>query len=449
MALGRALHSGAVCGGGGTLTSVIPQAHQAKAAYRLLDCESVTHVAVIEPHCQFVRSQLDEPGVTLLIEDTTAISYPNLKQAKGLGPIGEDFTRGYWLHSTLAVRWKQSGVSERPDQCWPIGLVHQQAWARSEQRPDRRKSKGPGKESNHARQSRENRESVRWAASLAELPERRHGDAQWVYIADRESDMYEAFLKCRDAGVSLVIRAAYPRGIVHEGSEADLMTAAVGAPVRGELVLELVNQNRTARLEVRSTSLQLRGPPRPQGVQGVKGGRLENIRMHVVRVREIGGPEGVEPLEWTLLTDLPVTTVAECETAIRIYRARWMIEELHKGLKTGLGLESSQLSDYRRLSVLGGIVSVVAVHLLQLKWNARTEGDRELTRQEQQETMVKVLIKIQPPKGKPTHQWRWRAMAMLGGYLGRKSDGPPGWLTLWRGWRTLQFLIQGYELAKG
>jgi hypothetical protein len=456
----RAYYNDAVCGGGGTITSVIPQTHQAKAAYRLLDCESVMHPAVIQPHCQLVRSQLDSPGVTLLIEDTTAISYPTLKASKGLGPIGESFTSGYWLHSTLAVHWEESdkpgGCWPIGDRCWPIGLVHQQAWARSKRRPKRPKSKGRGKECNNARQLRTDRESIRWASVLADLPEKSCADAQWIYVADRESDIYEVFGKCRNAGVSMVIRAAYPRAIAKDESQddlipeesdliseaSDLMSAAADAPVLGQLELYLVNHNRTARLEVRATSLELQGPPRP-------GGRLENVGIHVVRVREIGVPEGVEPLEWTLLTDLPVTTLKECERVIRIYRVRWLIEEFHKAIKTGLGLELSQLSDYRRLSVLGGILSVVSVHLLQLKWKARTDGDRPLSKEEQDEPMVKVLSQIHPAQGKPTQGWMLKSMARVGGYQARKSDGPPGWLTIWRGWQTLQFLVQGYELASG
>ncbi len=92
--------AGAREGCGRTISSVIRGAHQAKAAYRLLDSPSTTHAAVIHTHCESVRQLLDEPGTTLLIEDTTAIAYPGLKQASGLGPIGEDFTRGYWLHIT-------------------------------------------------------------------------------------------------------------------------------------------------------------------------------------------------------------------------------------------------------------------------------------------------------------------------------------------------------------
>jgi hypothetical protein len=436
-----AFRSGACCGGGGTITSVIPTTHQAKAAYRLLDNASVTHQAVVQPHCEHVRAQLDEPGVTLLIEDTTAIAYPNLKQSQGLGPIGEGYTRGFWLHNTLAARWEPSLEADVADRCWPLGLVHQHAWARPQRRPARRKSNGRGKESNHRRQQRKKRESMRWAAALATLPPRLNPDASLIYVADRESDIYEVFGKCGAAGVSLVIRAAYARTLADDELGVDLMSAAENAPVRGQLLLDLPQHNRIAKMEVRSVTMELRAPPRP-------GGRRENITLGVVRVREIDPPPGVEPLEWTLLTDQPIETLKACERVTRIYRCRWMIEELHKAMKTGLGLELSQLSDYRRLSALAGIISVVAVHLLQMKWAARIDGEQPLEEPENREPMVKLLEKIHPPRGGKTRRWLWTSVARLGGYLARKNDGPPGWLTLWRGWQSLQLLLQGYQLAR-
>jgi Transposase DDE domain/Transposase DNA-binding len=437
----RSFFSGACCGGGGTITSVIPAIHQAKAAYRLLGNASVTHQAVIQPHCQYVRSMLDEPGVTLLIEDSTAIAYPGLKQSTGLGPIGEGFTRGFWLHSTLAARWEPSPDAQGRDLCWPIGLLHQHAWARPPAKKKKRKSNGRGKESNSDRQKRKNRESVRWAAALADLPARSHADSSLIYVADRESDIYEVFQKCQAAGVSFIIRAAYARALAEDELGIDLMSAAGKGPVRGYLDLDLPQHNRTAKMEVRGTKLELRGPARP-------GGRPENITLGVVHVREIDPPAGVEALEWTLLTDQPIDTLKDCEHVVRIYRCRWMIEELHKGMKTGLGLELSQFSDYRRLSALGGIVSVVAVHLLQMKWSGRIDGEQPLEEEQNHEPMVKLLEKIHPPSGTKTRRWLWTSIARLGGYQARNSDGPPGWLTLWRGWQTLQTLLRGYQLAE-
>ncbi len=39
--------------------------------------------------------------------------------------------------------------------------------------------------------------------------------------------------------------------------------------------------------------------------------------------------------------------------------------------------------------------------------------------------------------------------AALGGYLGRRGDGPPGWQSLWRGLCYLRQLVAGVGLKAG
>jgi hypothetical protein len=451
--MAAAFRAGACSGGGGTISSVITQTHQAKAAYRLLDQSAVTHATVMAAPSAHVRTQIAQAtgaGVTLLIEDTTAIAYPGLQQARGLGPIGEDYTRGFWLHNTLAVRWEppppeaqaRSGGGGR-DRCWPLGLAHQQAWARPAQRPARRKSNGRGKESNQARQLREDRESSRWGRVLQEPDAAAwlQGAVPVVYVADRESDIYEVFGHCQRAGVSFVIRAAHARALADPTAGPDLMTAAAQAPVRGQMEIDLPQrEGNPVTLEMRATSLLLRGPVRP-------GGRLEDRTLGVLQVREIHPPAGGAALCWVLLTDLPLDTLEACVRVTRLYRCRWLIEELHKGIKTGLRLEFSQLSDYRRLSVLAAILSVVAVFLLQTQWSARTNGEAEIGVADADAVVLEILAATHPPpQGRRTRQWFWISLARLGGFMARKGDGHPGWLTLWRGWQTLQLIQRGYVL---
>lgn len=219
------------------------------------------------------------------------------------------------------------------------------------------------------------------------------------------------------------------------------------AKVLGTVGVEISRENRVAQIEVRSTTVTLRGPARP-------GGRLKDLTLNVVQAREVNPPPGCRAVSWILLTDLPVETLEQCLRILNIYRHRWLIEEFHgstelaevKAMKTGLKLEDRQLSDYRRLGALSAVISVAAVFLLQVKWTARIEGDTPLSADEKQATMVKILQKLHRPKGTPTHRWLWSSIAKLGGFMGRKGDGDPGWLVLWRGWQTLRHLLHGYEL---
>jgi hypothetical protein len=296
---------------GGTITSVIRQRHQAKAAYRLLDRQEATHAAVMSGHGAAVLKATAQAGDYLLIEDTTAVAYPNLEATTGLGPIGQDFTRGLWAHSTLVVRmdWEK-------EQAQVLGLLGQRVWARAASKGQR---VGPRpKEKDHARQCRAGRESERWMASLEKAGGSMSGTT-WTYVADRESDIYELFQCAFVNGWSLVIRASHARALAGQWEGASLFEAAAQGQVKGQARVELPRQKRTAVLEVRSTRLELRGPERP-------GGRLCNLGLNVVRVREIDPPRGIEPVSWVLLTDLPVETLEPCLRVIAIYRWRWLIE---------------------------------------------------------------------------------------------------------------------------
>jgi hypothetical protein len=429
----EAVMKGSCCDGGGTLTSILADPHQAKAAYRLFDGPAVTHDAVLGGHRQWVGQQLAEPGTYLLIEDTTVAAFNSRTRAGGLGPIGESYTLGFWLHNTLAVRWEAG-----PDRCQVLGLQAQQSWARDPVARDRKTQSKKKKQTTFERQKDPDRESMRWGRSLGELPAATES-ARYIYVADRESDVYETFEKCKSAGVSYVIRASQPRALAGEFEGSDVFEAVAAAAVLGTVAVEIARENRTAELEVRSLTVTLRGPARP-------GGKLKDLTVNLVQAREANPPAGCAGVSWTLLTDLPVQTLLQCRQILNIYRHRWLVEELHKAMKTGLKLEDSQLSDARRLGALAAVISVAAVFLLQMKTAARTDGDTLLPEQQKQTPMVRILQKRYPPKGEPTRRWLWISVAKLGGFMARKGDGDPGWLILWRGWQTLRFLLEGYEL---
>ena len=55
----------------------------------------------------------------------------------------------------------------------------------------------------------------------------------------------------------------------------------------------------------------------------------------------------------------PGKSLAEAWRAIRAYAKRWLIEECHKALKTGAGIERSQLGTRERLEALLGILMLM------------------------------------------------------------------------------------------
>src|SRR5260370_20301304 len=90
----------------------------------------------------------------------------------------------------------------------------------------------------------------------------------------------------------------------------------------------------------------------------------------VVHVWEEQPPEGVEALEWYLLTSVPTDSAAEAWERVAWYRQRWTVEDYHHGLKTGCRLEQRQLQSYQGLRRLLGFIAPVAVLLLQKRWHA-------------------------------------------------------------------------------
>ena len=213
--------------------------------------------------------------------------------------------------------------------------------------------------------------------------------------------------------------------------------------------------SRTARMQLRAARVRI---PRPRHVSPwVKQHDPEWIEMSAVDVREINPPQGVQPLLWMLLSSEPCGDIAAARQIASDYEQRPVVEDYHKGLKTGCRLESRQYLTSARLQRVVGLLSIVAVRLLQLRAAARQTPQR-LARECVPPDWLIVLcqIRYQPAKSKRppltpkavTAREFYREIAKLGGFLGRKSDGEPGWQTLWHGFEKLHLFLRGYQAKK-
>jgi len=420
----------------GALHGALPTWAELMGGYRLLERPEVTLEEVSAVHRERTRAACGEPGEYLLLEDTTELDYTSHYATRGLGRIGNDGGQGLHLHSTLALR------VEGWDECHApvvsvVGLFALHCWARI------MPTVGRGKEKKALRLGRK-RESERWAAPVAESGGPPPG-VSWTHVGDRESDVYEVPQKCLQAHTGWIVRANQPRALAE--SEGSVFEAIAHASVLGSYSLPLRARPgqpaRTATLEVRATSVTLRGPWRP-------GGALPPLATNLVEAREVHAPTGCEPVHWVLLTSWPIDTFAAACRVLQAYTQRWLIEEYHKALKTGTGVEESQLTGASSLRALVGILCVVAIRLLDMKLLARSQPDTPLA----PETLHPAALTILEKKfGLPVNGWTYLtalvAIARLGGFLARKSDGPPGWLSIWRGWHMLTAMVQGFLLAQG
>ena len=252
---------------------------------------------------------------------------------------------------------------------------------------------------------------------------------------------------CARQGIDFIIRSYRDRKLA--GQAGHLQEALAQAPVLGRTTVEVRSRGgepkRTAIVEIRNVRVDLNGPWRPEGWQPP----LRNIG--VVEAQEIDAPEGVkEPLHWILLTSLPGATWAQAQRVVGRYMARWWVEEYHKALKSGARVEDSQLERACRLEVLIGVLAVVAVRLLSTKMLARGRPESFEAAESFGPEMLELLEKkLGKPKGGWTNQNVLVATARLGGFIGRKSDGLPGWQTIWRGWQRLMWMCEGANLIEG
>ena len=416
---------------GGTLPQAFPDWAELKAAYRFFDNRRVDFQEVVRPHVERTRGFCRQPGEYLIIEDFSVLDYTRHSRTEDLGIIGHGEGRGFELHTALAVRVEGWTLEQRPEG-QVVGVFDQRCC---------RPSPAPAAETRRNRLKRP-RKSNYWAEAFQRSGSPPPGCC-WIYVADRESDFYEPMQICREAGVDFVIRGYQDRRLADGAGK--LRSALAVAAVWGQSLVELRSRAgeaaRTAIVELRSVQVDLDGPWRP-------GGWQEPLRgVTVVEVTEIDAPEGVrEPLHWILLSSLPCRSLAQARRIVGRYAARWWVEEYHKALKSGAGVEESQLARAGRLEPLIAVLAVVAVRLLNTKMLARSRPEGlEAQQSFGPEALAILEAKFGQPKGGWSNQKVLVATARLGGFLARKHDGMPGWQTIWRGWQRLIWMCEGLE----
>jgi Transposase DNA-binding/Transposase Tn5 dimerisation domain len=433
---------------GESIPQMFAHRYDVKAAYHLFQLAEATPDTLQVGHRDCVLGALEQPGTYLLLEDTSELSWAGHLPIEGLGPVGasKEGQQGFLLHSVLAVGWNRPRPSAEPVQRRPVtvlGLADQQYHVR-QPRPA-----GERSEDGWRRKSRQ-RESQLWQQAsqrIGRAPDT--PSVRWVRVCDRGADIYEFLASCRQAGQGFVVRAAQDRTLVDPATgkaSGRLFETARSRPALGQFDLELRARPgqpaRTAHLSVSAVAVALRSPQRP----GKARGSLPPIPCTAVRVWEAQAPQGVEPLEWILLAEQSARSFEQALEVALEYSARWLLEEFHKGLKTGLGAEPLQLEKAPQLLAAVAIMSVVALRLIELRERLRLEPQAPAAASGLDPLELEVLA-LACRRPLQTVQDVALAIGRLGGHLNRKRDGLPGWITLWRGMRRLNTLVEGARLG--
>ena len=416
---------------GGTLPHKIKDPAALQAMYRLMQRREVTHASVLAAHQAETFRRIEEhAGPLLAICDATELDYSGLSSLEQLGQIGNGSGQGYICQNVLIVD---------PQQRQAVGLANQILHTRVESPPGETKAE---------RCRRDSRESRLWPAGTKPLP----ANSKLIVVCDRGGDTFEELEHEARSERRFVVRSGQDRKVLAghhgHGAKEKLYTLVRSAKAAGsyEVAVAATSQRpaRTAIVQFSWVAVRLIPPKQPRGEHS-----QQPLSAWVVRVWESEAPQGVEPLEWFLLTNEPVEKTATARQVITWYECRWVVEEYHKALKTGCDIESMQFTHQSRLEPMIGLQSVVALTLLNLRDasrrpDAKTTPAVDVVAQE----YVNVLSTWRHGETRPNwtvHEF-FLALARLGGHQNRRHDKHPGWIVLWRGWTSLQLLLTGYRL---
>jgi Transposase DNA-binding len=442
---------------GQPLPELFTRKYDIEATYTLLRRNDVTPDRIQAAHRRLVKAELGTPGRFLLIEDTTFPSYTHRHEpVPGLGPIGgsESGQQGFLLHSVLAVRAAATPAPDATGRRPPVtilGLADQQYLIRSP-RPEAK-----SKQTVSRQRTERDRESDRWLESSRRIgPAPATSETRWVRVADRESDIYEYIIECKKRNHGFVIRVSQDRVLLDPATEErlGLVFDHVQAvePVGG-MYLDLRArpphdgqpgcEARRARLLISCGPVRIQAPERP----GHAAGTGAPIDCWFIRVWEPEPPAGVERLEWVLYTDARTEALEEALVGVMDYGSRFLIEEFHKGTKTGMKIEQLQMETGERLFRAIAVMSIVALRLLDIRelGRAAPAAPAALTGLSALELDV---LSLAVDRTLTTVASVILALGRLGGHMNRPSDGMPGWITLWRGMQALRLMVKGAKMAE-
>lgn len=396
------------------------------AAYEFFKNKKIDEHKVLAPHRQATIQRMKAHPVVLVAQDTTELDYTRKERTvQGAGPLNDESRRGFLDHVHVAFT----------PQRLCLGVVGMDLWARDDE------TFRQGKQRKY--EPIEEKESFRWlegyrlsCALAEELPQ-----TQIVSIADREADIYECFLEAQQPGpprrAQWIIRARENRSLPERDPEAGpscycrLFDAVAAAPVQGKRTLHLPKtakrKARKAKVTIRAQRIRLKAPYRPDV-------RLPEVEVNVVLVREENPPSGEEPVEWLLLTSLPIDCFQQALRVIDYYACRWQIEVFFRVFKTGCKVEEIQLEKAERLRPCLALYKIVAWRVLYVTMLGRESPDLPcdvlFTDEEWKSAWTICTDQPPPPQAPPLREFL-PMLAELGGYNGRKHDAPPGPKALW------------------
>ena len=413
-----------------------------KAAYRFLDNPRISEAEILEGHFHATYERFTaSPGTILVLHDTTEFTFRR-KHTEAIGKLHKTVAGqkrpgrprlhtvgGLLMHSSLVVTTE--GL--------PLGLASVKFWTR-------KRFKGTNalkRKINATRVPIEKKESVRWIDSLKQSADRLRDPNRCIHIGDRESDIYELFCASEKANTHFLVRTCVNR-LAGDGTHTvyDEMSSERVKAVYRIRVVNNKGVSSQATLEIRYRRI-LVNPPIG------KHKRYPTLSLTVIYAQERGKTKDRDPIDWKLVTDLPVTNRYEAIEKLDWYSMRWKIETFHKVMKSGCKAEESKLRTAERLTNLMAIFCIIAWRVFWLCMINRISPDStaKTVFTETEMRLLDHLISVKNKSQKKTIKKYLTLLAKLGGYLDRSHDPPPGNMVVWRGFRRLTDIHLGFSLA--
>jgi hypothetical protein len=438
---------------GATPTLSIPAASHGRAemeaAYRFFDNDKVTPHAVLAPHREATIARIKQCDLVVLAQDTTEMDLTRPQsEVQGTGPLTTETRRGSFFHPLIAFDQHKLNLGTVWHKHWVREKIHV---GRSEADKQKAKNSTPIEE----------KESIRWIEGVRAAREvaQECPNTQCVCVSDSESDIYELFSEPLETThgkpLHLVIRGCRDRLVDH--TERKVLAAVRSTPCLYTTKVDISSRKarsvaqrksprtapreaRTAQLEVRAITLNFIPGNRPDR-------KLPALTLNVVLVEETIPPDGEEPIQWILITTLPIDTREQVELVVQCYCTRWQIEIFFRTLKSGCNVEERLFERFSRFSNCLSVYVVVAWRVMYLCHLGRNcpDMDCEVVFTSSEWKSVYMVVTRKPVLSKPPQlNVIIRMIATLGGYVDRKST-QPGTQTLWLGLQRVNDLAQAWD----
>jgi len=401
-----------------TINKSLEEMSDKKAAYRLFSNKKFKADDVFECHQKQTAKRVNEHKRALVLHDTSFFSFNSKRSIKDLGNINGDNTHGFIGHYSMSL--STSGV--------PLGLLGLMPWSRFYESPWEK-------------------ESDRWGESFAEADKLCEQGTELVHVADREADIFDLHFENIKNERLFVIRSSHDRMI--EGGDYYLTWHLEKKKKKHEASIYYEKENRNLAASVKFGEVSFTDP----GLRHSPGQLRSDIRKVTLNVVEIKSEEkiktknGEEELRWVLFTTLPVNNLADALKIVEYYRLRWHIETYFKVLKGGAcKVEKCCLRTYERIVKYASLFSIIAWRLYYLKHLSEVNPDQDFSFAfSSEERMILNIRSKKELTSSMTMEEAMKAMAKMGGFNGRKSDGSPGMVSLWRGLVKLQTQVELFK----